>query len=81
MYSKKARDRAVQCAITANQAFDEGVRSALLDLSAAYMKLARELDRSQEALDVTRVDAVCAAPFVREGSPDAAGFGQKRPAN
>jgi hypothetical protein len=38
MYSKKARDRAVQCAVTANQAFDEGVRSALLDLSAAYMK-------------------------------------------
>jgi hypothetical protein len=52
-YSKMARDRAVRCAAMANQATDAGVRSALLDLSAAYMHLAGELARSKEVLDVT----------------------------
>jgi hypothetical protein len=52
-YSKMARDRAVRCAAMANQVTDAGVRSALLDLSAAYMHLAGELARSNEVLDVT----------------------------
>jgi hypothetical protein len=52
-YSQMARDRAIRCAAVANQAIDEGVRSALLDLAAAYMRLAGELARSKEVLDVT----------------------------
>jgi hypothetical protein len=51
-YSKMARDRAVRYAAMANQTTDAGVRSALLDLSAAYMRLAGELARSKEVLDV-----------------------------
>jgi hypothetical protein len=52
MYSRMARDFAVRCAAMANQVTDAGVRSALLDLSAAYSRLAGELARSKEVLDL-----------------------------
>ena len=50
-YSHKAEARAIQFAAWANEATDAGVRGALLDFAAGYMKLAGELKRSQTLLD------------------------------
>jgi hypothetical protein len=50
-YSDKAEDRAIQFAAWASETTDAGVRAALLDLAAGYMKLAGELKRSQILLD------------------------------
>jgi hypothetical protein len=49
--SKSARARAMQCIEWANVATDTGVRSALLDVAAGFMKLAGELERSKALID------------------------------